>query len=271
VKEFVNRSFEQELGLSATASDYLRQEADRLKSKLQDAEQAVENFRETHNAVSLEDKQNIIVEKLKDLNLKVTEAKSERLRLEADVVTIKQGKAKTAEELLTLPSVAALPVVAALRQELADRQSRYKAVGQLRGLQDSLARSVVNASNLVIKSYESAKSTEAKLTTALEEQEQAALELNKIAIPYNALVREVETDRALYESVLTRMKVTNVAKGIGRNNISVIETPSVAVAPAKPRKKLIIALALIGGFVIGCGLVIGTDLADRSIRGVDQV
>jgi succinoglycan biosynthesis transport protein ExoP len=61
VKEFVNRSFEQELGLSATASDYLRQEADRLKSKLEDAEQAVENFRETHNAVSLEDKQNIIV------------------------------------------------------------------------------------------------------------------------------------------------------------------------------------------------------------------
>ncbi len=66
VKEFVNQSFEQELGLSETASDYLRQEADRLKVKLQSAEQAVENFREEHNAVSLEDKQNIIVEKLKE-------------------------------------------------------------------------------------------------------------------------------------------------------------------------------------------------------------
>jgi succinoglycan biosynthesis transport protein ExoP len=271
VREFVNRSFEQELGLSATASDYLREEADRLKSKLQDAEQAVESFRETHNAVSLEDKQNIIVEKLKDLNLKVTEAKGERLRLEADVATIKQGKAKTPEELLLLPSVAALPVVAALRQELADRESRYKAAGQLRGLQDSLGRTVVNASNMVVKSYEAAKSTEAKLTTALEEQEQAALELNKIAIPYNALVREVETDRALYESVLTRMKVTNVAKGIWENNIRVIETPFVAATPAKPRKMLIIALALMGGFVVGCGLVIGTDLADHSVRGVDQV
>ena len=236
VKEFVNQSFEQELGLSETASDYLRQEADRLKAKLQGAEQAVQIFRETHNAVSLEDKQNIIVEKLKDLNLKVTEAKSERLKLEADVATIKQGKAKTPDELLMLPSVAALPVVASLRQELADRESRYKAEGQLRGLQDSLNRTVINASNMVIKSYEAAKSTEAKLTTALQEQEQAALELNKIAIPYNALVREVETDRALYESVLTRMKVTNVAKGIWENNIRVIETPFVAARPAKPRK-----------------------------------
>ena len=67
------------------------------KRKLQGAEQTVQVFRETHNAVSLEDKQNIIVEKLKDLNLKVDDAKRERLTLEADVTTIKQGKAKTAE------------------------------------------------------------------------------------------------------------------------------------------------------------------------------
>jgi polysaccharide biosynthesis transport protein len=271
VKEFVNRSFEQELGLSDTARDYLRREADRLKTRLQDAEQAVENFRETNNAVSLEDKQNIIVEKLKDLNLKVTEAKSERLKLEADVATIKGGKARTPEELLMLPSVATLPVVAALRQELADKQSRFKAESQLRGLQDSLNRTLVNVSNMVIKSYEAAKVTEAKLTTALQEQEQAALELNKIAIPYNALVREVETDRALYESVLTRMKVTNVAKGIWENNISVVETPFVAARPTKPRKMLIVALALMGSFVLGCGLVVGADMADQSIRSVDHV
>jgi polysaccharide biosynthesis transport protein len=97
------------------------------------------------------------------------------------------------------------------------------------------------------------------------------LELNKIAIPYNALVREVETDRALYESVLTRMKVTNVAKGIWENNIRVIETPFVAAMPVKPSKLKILALALVGGFVLGCGLVFGRDMADSSIRSVDQV
>jgi polysaccharide biosynthesis transport protein len=270
VKEFVDRSFEQELGLTENATNYLRQEADRLKAKLQSAEQAVENFREDHNSVSLEDRQNIVIEKLKDLNLKVTEAKGERLKLEADVAIIKQGKAKTPEELLNLPSVAALPVVATLRQELADKESKFKAAGQLTGLQQSLNRTLVTASNMVIKSYEAAKATEAKLSAALQEQEQAALELNKIAVPYNALVREVETDRALYESVLTRMKVTNVAKGIWANDISVIEAPLVPVKPAKPRKLLILVLALLGGGVLGCGLVFGTDMADSSVRNVDQ-
>jgi succinoglycan biosynthesis transport protein ExoP len=271
IKEFVDQSFEEKLGLSETATDYLREEADRLKVKLQNAEQAVQKYREEHNAVSLEDKQNIIVEKLKELNLKVTEAKGERLKLEADVATIKQGKAKTPEDLLMLPSVAALPVVSALRQELADKESKFKAESQLKGLQQSLNRTLVNVGNMVIKSYEAAKNTESKLTAALQEQEQAALELNKIAIPYNALVREVETDRALYESVLTRMKVTNVAKGIWENNIRVIETPFVAAMPVKPSKLKILALALVGGFVLGCGLVFGRDMADSSIRSVDQV
>ena len=271
VQQFVNQSFEQNLGLSATASDYLRQEGERLKAKLQTAEEAVQKYREDHNAVSLEDKQNIIVEKLKELNSKVTEAKSERLRLEADVATIKSGKAKTPTELLALPSVAAVPVVVGLRQELADKESRFRADSQLNGLRESLNQALVNAGKMVIKSYEAAKDTEAKLATALQEQEQAALELNKIAVPYNALVREVETDRALYESVLTRIKVTNVAKGIWENNIRVIETPFVPIKPTKPAKLKILVLAFLGATVIGCGLVVGTDMADSSIRSVDQV
>jgi polysaccharide biosynthesis transport protein len=65
--------------------------------------------------------------------------------------------------------------------------------------------------------------------------------------------------------------VTNVAKGIWANNIRVIETPLVSARPAKPRKLLILALALVGGSVIGCGLVLGTDMADNSVRSIHHV
>ena len=247
IKEYEDQNFERKAADAKAANDALIQEADRLKEKLHKSELAVQKYREDYDAVSLEDKQNIIVEKLKELNLKVTEAKSERLRLEADVATIKQGKAKTPTELLALPSVAAVPVVAGLRQELADKESRFRADSQLNGLRESLNQALVNAGKMVIKSYESAKETEAKLTTALQEQEQAALELNKIAIPYNVLVREQESDRALYESVLMRMKETNVSKNVEENNIRVVETPLVENRPAKPSKLKILALALLGG------------------------
>jgi polysaccharide biosynthesis transport protein len=271
IKEFEDRNFEQKSINSKAATDSLIQEADRLKEKLHKSELAVQQYREEHDAVSLEDRQNIVVEKLKELNKKVTEARSERLKLEADVMTIRQGKAKTPTELLTLPSVAALPVVAGLRQELADKESKFKADSPLTGLRESLDQTLVNAGKMVVKMYETAKATEDKLGAALKEQEQTAQDLNRIAIPYNVLVREQESDRALYESVLRRMKETNLTQKLEENNIRVIETPLVAARPARPSKLKILALALLGGLVVGSGLVIGIDMADRSIRSVNEV
>ncbi|HYZ71457.1 MAG TPA: hypothetical protein VE641_00150 [Chthoniobacterales bacterium] len=67
----------------------------------------------------------------------------------------------------------------------------------------------------VIKSYEVAKTTEASLQAALNEQEQAALQIHKIAVPYNVLQRNVDVDRALYDSVLSRMKEPGSVGGIG--------------------------------------------------------
>jgi capsular exopolysaccharide synthesis family protein len=45
----------------------------------------------------------------------------------------------------------------------------------------------------------------------------------------------------------------------------------VPIKPAKPRKLKILALAFLGGCVVGSGLVIGIDLSDRSIRSVNEV
>jgi len=271
VKEFVDQSFDEKLNTSKTANDFLLQEAERLKAKLHNSEQAVEHYREEHpNAVSLEDRQNIIVEKLKELNLQVTRAKAERLKLEADVAAIKEGKAKTPEELLLLPSVASLPTVIDLRKQLADKQSKFKAAGQIHGLQESLNRALLNAGDMVIKSYQAAKTTEAKLLAALNEQEQTALDLNRMAVPYNDLVREVEADRTLYESVLRRMKETDVTKSLEENNIRLVQSPLVSAKPVKPSNLKVLLVALLAGSVVGCGFVLGLDRVDSSVRSVDQ-
>ena len=271
VTEFVDQSFDEKLKISKTANDFLLQEAERLKGKLRNSEEAVEHYREEHpNAVSLEDRQNIIVEKLKELNLQVTRAKAERLKLEADVATIKEGKAKTPEELLLLPSVASLPSVIDLRKQLADKQSTFKAESQIRGVQASLNRTLRNAGEMVMKSYEAAKTTEAKLLATLKEQEQTALDLNRMAVPYNDLVREVETDRTLYESVLTRMKETNVTKSLEENNIRLVQSPLVSAKPVKPNNLKILLVTLLGSFLVGFGLVLGLDRVDSSVRSVDQ-
>ena len=57
--------------------------------KLEASEQALQKYKEQNQAVSLEESQNIIVEKLKELNQKVTQIKAERLKLEADYAQVR--------------------------------------------------------------------------------------------------------------------------------------------------------------------------------------
>jgi polysaccharide biosynthesis transport protein len=271
VKEFVALQFEQQSNVAKTANDFLLKQADGLKDKLHNSELALQTYREDHNAVSLEDKQNIVVEKLRELNLKVTQAKAERLQLQSDLATLQHAGQKNPEELLQLASVAALPGVADLRRQIADKEAEYKADGPVRGLKLALNRMLLSARDQVMKSYEAAKTTEASLQAALNEQEQAALELDKIAVTYNVLRRDVEADRALYDSILSRMKETGVVKNLGENNIRSIESPLIANKPAKPMKRKILALALLAGLVGGIGVVIGRDMTDSSLRSVDEV
>jgi capsular exopolysaccharide synthesis family protein len=61
-----------------------------------------------------------------------------------------------------------------------------------------------------------------------------------------------------------------LAQGVWGRSIRVLETPLVAAKPSEPAPLTILLLALLGGAGLGCALVIIRDMADHSIRSVDQ-
>ena len=141
---------------------------------------------------------------------------------------------------------------------------------RIANLNTTLRETLSKAGNMVAKEYDAAREAEAKLQKSLKEQEQKAMELNKIAIPYNVLQRDIESDRALFQSVTLRLKETYITEGIDNPPFRLVEEPLVATSPSKPRKKFILALALVLGVVMGVGAVVGMDLIDGSLRTVDE-
>ena len=285
VKEFIRQSFEQRAGVSQVANEFLVQEANRLKAKLQESERALQSYRENNDAVSLEEKQNITVETLKDLNLKLTAARTERMKRESEFVQFKNSSASTAEELLAIPAIATAPDVLEVKSGISNKESeiamltqRYRsehpkfiqAQSQLRELRASLERTIRKAGETLGAANESATVTERKIEAALREQEKLALELNKMAIPYNALVRDMESDRALYESVLTRLKETDVTKGIETNNVRIVDLARLPMAPIKPQKPLILTGSIVAGILLGIALCFALNAIDSSLKTVDD-
>ena len=283
VSEFMGARGETGARVSQGAHEFLRQEADRLKQTLAKSEQALQRYKEQHQAVSLEEKQNIVVERLKELNTKVTTAKAERLKLEADRAQLQPGN--SAERLLALPSVAGAAEVVEVQRKIGEKEAeiatlsrRYKpehpkyfeAASALAELKVSQNQAILKAADLLGTAFEAAKSTEQKLEDALRGQEAIALELSQMAIPYKSLVRDVEADRTLYDSLVARLKETDVAQGVSKYAIRVAVPALLPERPVKPNKRLILLLGAVGSLSLGLSGVLARHVLDNSCKTVDQ-
>lgn len=285
VEEFIRSSSESRSQVSQTAHEFLRQEADRLQAALAKSEQVLQSYKEQNRAVSLEEKQNIIVERLREMSARVTTAKAERLKLEADRAQLEQLAGAPPERLLTLPSIATAVEVVELRRRISAKEAeiatlslRYKfahpkaieAASNLAELKTNLTEAIGKAAGLVGTAFEAARATEAKLEEALRGQEALALELSGTAIPYNTLAREVEANRALYESLLARLKESDVGQGVSPYAVRIVAPAVRPDRPVKPNRKLILLLSICGGLALSGTLVLGLYALDNSIRTIDQ-
>lgn len=285
VEVFISVSAENRAQISQSANTFLKGEAERLKGAVAKSERALQEYREKHQAVSLEEKQNIIGERLKELNARVTTAKAQRLKLAADLAQVEQLSNEPPEHLLALSSIAESGGVQELKKTISDKEAemaamsqRYKeghpryiqAASSVAELKVALVKAIEKASIQLRTAHEAASATERSLERALEAQESLALELSGKAIPYNELLREVESDRGLYDSVIARMKETDVSQGVARYSISVVAPASLPSGPVKPNPRAVLLLSIGSGLALGLALVFFLHLLDDTFKAVNQ-
>lgn len=281
----IRYGLEQKAKASSFANEFLVQEADRLKAKLEASETALQQYRNDNNAISLEDNQNLVVDQLKDMNEQFSAATSARVQLETDFAAIDAMKDETPESLLQLKSVASLPAVASITQAIALKESefatlkqRYKqkhpkylsAESEIENLKKQLRSTLAESKKLLEATYMAAKVNEEKFRVALTSNEAKAMNLDKIGIRYNVLKREMETDKTMYESILSRLKEVDLTKGLEQNDLSIHDLPLVPYLPVWPIPSKVMAASVGGGFMVAIGIIFLIHFMDRTIKTVDQ-
>ena len=285
VQTYLKQSYERQFKTLSQATEYLRDEAAKLKAKLEESERQLQAYKEEHNAVSLESSQDIITAKLKELNSRAVEAKNNRIRLEGDIEALRRIPPTDTGRMLQIGSVAniqqvsdAHSLVLKAEADLASLQKRYlplhpkyiAAVTQIQKLKQSLQEALRDAGKIVEAQYGTAKESEDKLNVALQDQEKAELELSKLAIPYNTLQREVDSDKAMYDALNTRIRETSVSEGVEKSPFRIIEEPLVASKWTYPEVEKDLAIALGICVAAGLALIILLDSFDDTFHSVDQ-
>lgn len=284
VEQFVHMGFDQKVAISKVANTSLREEAERLKKKLQDSETTLQQYKEANQSVSLQDDQNIVVAQLKDLNTRVTEIRATRLAIESDIEQLGKIDAKDSVQMLRIGSVANLPEVSDLRGIVTGKESEFAALkerylpkhpdyirvaSELSTARHALGEAILKAGTILRRNYETARDTETKMLAELQSSEKRALELNRLSIPYNVFLREVDSDRALYETVVKRLKETTIQQGVEELPYRILEEPR--VSPVNPQKLKTLLVMLAGAVVLAIGLIIALDFVDPHFRTVTQL
>ena len=285
VEEYIRSDVEQKSKVAGFSSEVLLKQAEELKQKLHRSEHALQDYREQQGTVSLEEKQNILADKLKELNKQIQEAKGNRIKLESDMPILRRAATMAIDELFSVESIGKAPELLEQQRllnmkdgEFAQIKKRYlelhpkymQSENEVKELRKSMEETGRKVAARLINTFEASRETEIKLQEALQEQEKMGLELSRVAIPYGALQREAAADRALFESVLARVKETKVTEEIEKSNIRIVSEPVPSKWPSKPRKARTIAAAIAAGIVLGFVVLVLIQAFDTTLRSVDQ-
>lgn len=282
---YIEQNLDFRLLASQEASHWLTERLAEQRKQVEQTELALQRYREQNDAVSLDERQNIVVQKLADLNAAVTRAKTQRIEKEALYNQLRSVEAK-GSALDSFPGILSNTFIQQLKGELADLQRQHAQLSQRYGdrhpemirlqsaIQTAEARihgEIAKAVQAVRNEFLAAQAQERSLVAALESQKTEALELNRKAIEYGALQRDATSNRGVFESLLQRVKETGVSGALRTTSIRVVDAAEVPRSPVWPKIRFNLLLALFGGGVLGIGLAFFFEYLDNRIRTPDEI
>jgi polysaccharide biosynthesis transport protein len=284
-KAYIEQTLEYRFMASKEASDWLGERLSEHRKEVEHAEAALQRYREQTDAIPLQHRENIVVQKLADLNAAVTQAKTERFQKQA-VYNQLESLRRSGGALDSFPAILSNSYIQQQKAELGHLQSqltqlsdrlgeRHPEIIKLRSAievqQSKLDGEIAKVVQSVRSEYQAALAKENSLVAAVNQQKVEAQAMNRKAIDYGVLERDVESSRQIYESLLQRAKETGVSTELRTSNIRIVDPAQRPRSPVSPRKALNLVLALLGGLMLGGGLAFFFEYVDSSLKSPEEI
>ena len=284
---YIESNIERKFSASQEAVGWLNQRIKEEEKKLQLSEESLQAYREKEGLVDIDfgERQGIILQSLNDLNAALTRAQTEKIEKQQLYAELQKcsGRPELAE---SLPAVVQNSLIQGLKANYIALSGEYSKLSQkygpehpnmvrlsseMQGVREKIAQEVRKIAQSIETESRLASDKEKAILAAMETKKKEALDLNQKQIKYDALKRDVNTTRSLFESLLKRTKEATVTGGLNITNIVVVDPARVPEAPVKPKKAQNILLALITGLTLGIGLAFFLEYLDNTIKIPDEV
>jgi succinoglycan biosynthesis transport protein ExoP len=265
---------------ASSLSSFMEKQIEGLKAKMERSSAALAQHERELNVINPEEKTSILSARLLQLNTEYTNAQAERVRKESAYQSVQSGSLEAAQVSKQGESLQKLSdQLDAAQQKFADVRTHYgaqhpeykKGAAQVTEIQRLLESAKRNIQQRVQVEYREAANREMMLQKAVAETKAEFDGLNARSFEYQALKREAEADKKLYDELVRKIEEAGINASFQSSSIRIADPARPSLGPVSPNIRLNALLALLLSTVLAVGAAIISDMVDDTIRDPEQI
>ena len=284
-KAYIAFNIENRLKSSRNTLSWMTDQLYEMKLKLQDAEEEFLAFKQREKLFSIAGKQGLATQKIQDFNNKYIETRNRRLEIDSRLAELSRS-ARAEGDTLYARILIQNPLIDTLYRQLLDAEDElsrlskvYKAkhpnMIQIHTKIDNTHKKLQVEVNKEVENLKSERSVllarEKVLQKTMADFENEALATNRKELKYTILERNVETYRKLYDTLLSKVKESNIVETIDVSNIRIVEEAKRPGGPITADKRRNFMMGALLGLMIGVGIAFFLEYVDQSVRTEEDV
>lgn len=281
VEQFMRYLVENVGGKNEFAVDYLRSRARELQQESEAAEAKLQDYRRTHNLVSLDNSMNIVGERLRTVNAMLTTARLARLDTETLLSQIEKMQKENPANLLEIGYISAYGTIANLKASLAELNKqqailseryleRHPRMIELANSIDvvtaQISRNIEQSISDLRTQYEKLKDTEASYIKEYQAAEKDNLRLGDLSVDFKSLENQATVAKNNYVEILNRLNQVTTSKNLENIPVKPLDRALPAGAPYTPNMRNILKTSIMLGLIVFALVAIGLSFLDDRVK-----
>lgn len=283
---FIESQLEATMEMSATATNWMNNRLGELRARLKEAEDRLQSFREAENLVDIDGVSTIVAGELSLTADRMIDARRQRAEAESQYRQVQAMRSGGWERLATIPAVLGHPLIQQFKADEAKAKAKVEELSRRYGARHPAmvgARSELNAASASLRgqveqivagierNYQLAVANENSLRSSFNANKAQIQQISAKEFRLRELQREVEANRALYDTFMTRLKETSATADLDTANARIVDPAVVPSGPVKPKKALIVLIAGLLALFAGVGLTLLLDALNNTFKSTEEV
>jgi succinoglycan biosynthesis transport protein ExoP len=283
MKEYVEQNLAVKVQATEGTLEWLDAELKKQQAKVEESERALAQYRERQNAMSLDDKQNVVLTRYQKLNDDLLTARNAKARAQQQYEQVKNMAPSEAD---TVPAVANHPAVSSAKAKLLElRRTRTElqakwGPGHPRMKENATAieeaerlilTETTRAIQTVKNEFDTAAQAERTLLSAVEASKADVADLGRKSVDYNVMEREAKSNHAVYDTLLQQEKELRVSSNSRANNVRIVDLAEVPKSPMAPAGRRTWLMSIAVGLALAVTVAFGLDYMNDTIKTPEDV